>query len=235
MFVVLTTIFLLRDKKKENNYSSDNNLKSSPKLLEVDSVKCYNSYQAALTALNAIPERHSITLKDGEVAAAATALTSFGSECALKVSVNPCKEFLTDNSATPGDGLGEDFTETCSIPSPTANAADCVTAYNALITAIQAITTTRKIDMMAAPAEEFDAFVTKCALTSHTKVCYDEIKDIDTTTGPKKTDLSKIQTNCNPVSKQPAGGSGEDGIHTFSLNFKIVMSICILFNIYFLI
>jgi hypothetical protein len=205
-------------------------LNLSIKLLAVDSVKCYDSYQSALTALGKIPARYSINFKEGEDTAAA-ALVTFTSECALKASVDPCLAWLTANADAPTTGLGGAFTTACSIPSPTANAADCATAYDALIKAVEALTGARKVDMMASPVDEFNSFVTKCPLTSHTKVCYDAIQGISTVTGPVKNDLSKIQTNCNPVPKQPADSGDDNALHVFSSNLKIVLFIWSLFNI----
>lgn len=206
---------------------------SSIRLLAYDSVKCLESYTAALSALEAVTDRSKLNLKAG-VTEAEAALETFKAECALKataVATGDCGTFLT--GLTVVEGLDDDFAAVCAITAPTANAADCQDAYDALVDTIVALPSTksRLISKATAP-DALNAFVTKCGVTAHSETCYDVIKDIDVNDGPSKTDLEAIQTKCNP-STQTGGGSGDSELFSFTPNIKLLAFITIFFYICF--
>jgi hypothetical protein len=238
LFLLLNLHVLSKEHVSNNNQSgklpvnAKSNL-SSIRLLAYDSVKCLESYTAALNALKAVTTRSKLDLKDGEQAAN-SALDDFKAQCALKATAavaGDCGTFLTDLTVEPG--LDDDFTAVCAITAPTANAADCQAAYDALVDTIVALPSSknRLISKATAP-EALNTFVTKCGVTAHTKSCYDGIKDINVNTGPTKTNLEAIQSNCNP-SPQTGGGSGDSELFSFTPNIKILAFISIFFYIWF--
>lgn len=243
MIAFLTTLLLSVNLKKTTNNLIKRKSSKSINFLDVDSVKCYGAYQAALSALNLVEDRHSLNFKSGESEAEA-ALGIFETECAITAAGNDCAGFLSTHTSVT-EGLGSDFTADCLVAAPNADATDCEDAYDALVDALQDNSGKKKaINVKGSPEDEFNSFVTKCAKTSHTEGCYDLIKDISTETGPAKTALANIQSKCNPTQIQPGGNGGEGGENgngngnddaqlVFSPNIKVAMFICLLFHFYF--
>jgi hypothetical protein len=192
---------------------------SSIKLLDVDSVKCYDAYADAVDKIGKItPDSGSRTrLLDVKVDAAAAALTTFTTECAITTATGTdCAGFLAAHATEPAYEDLANFKEDCKVSEPTANIEGCPAAYEALVKAIQDIEDDTKIKLHVdpTPAEALDSFVTKCAATAHTEQCFDVLKEIDTAAGPGEDDLADVQGKCNPTTSTQGGA----GFLSFSLN-----------------
>jgi hypothetical protein len=206
---------------------------SSPKLLAVDSVLCWKAYGDAVSAIDALAAEAT----GAALTPALNALGGFADECAAKAEDTNCGGFLTTHAEAIAKTDLTEYKTKCVINEPTTDATDCPSAYEALITALQALSrTTTKVNLRAAPADQFNAFVTKCAKTSHEANCLAKIKDVDTTNGPAKTALADIQASCNPSSSGDTGGdSGDDGVKLYYPSLGVLLLTSLLFHLSYLI
>jgi hypothetical protein len=165
---------------------------------EIDYLGCYAAYLKAVASIGALTAAKQVLpeIKDAASDAAFADLVAFKSQCAATAIVSAYDTAIGSLTAVV-KGDETKLTTHCKVNPPGADAADCYTAYAALIASLDKPATKKQhIPEFKDIASDYLNYKNKCPTTVNTKACYDILIVIDKTI-PEKKDIDDIKDKCS--------------------------------------
>jgi hypothetical protein len=234
----------------EKSISIEKNSKSDRRFLDDNLLGCYSAYTDAVSSLSQITDRkQNIKLKTFQ-----EDLTKFKEVCKKTAEEGgTCAGTIATILGAATAANAAKFQTDCVVTPPVVDAANCFTAYEALIQALENLESRRSVKniLKVAPVDQYNAFLAQCPTTTNSPACSLILNEISET-GPTKANLEAIKSECavddpnlkpnsdpnensNPADENPADPKGDAGIASLNLNSKLILFISIIAHFCFLI